>query len=252
MTYNQSNPDKVPSKERFNFWRFIRLCSLKDINKLKDEQSQAFTELNRRLTALEEKLDNNASEVQKSVDRLHQDICIKQEETIQKIGEQINNLKTELKADSAQLKTIVSKITEAIAADFTSIVDKIVSQITAELKQQITASQDALSSSIEDVADVQQSIEKHINDIDATNKNAQQHVLSACSSVEDCHEQLKQQTEAHLEMEMMCAELMQTVRMLVLNTLSGQIEALLPESASENTSVNTSSPKQHLSLKRKR
>ena len=257
MTDSNPNPNtSSPSKERFNFWRFIRLCSLKDFNALKDEQSQAFTEMSSRLTALEEKLDNKTNEIQNSVDVLHQDLSIKQAEAIQKIGEQINGLKIELKSDSAQLQTIVSSITEAIAADFTSIVDKIVSQITAELNQQITASQNSLSSSIEDVADVQESIEERLNDIHAININAQQHVLSACTSVEDCHQQLKQQTKTHIEIENMCAELMQTVRMLVLNTLSSQIEMLLPENTSENvsenTSENTSSKKPHLSLKRKR
>lgn len=228
-TDNNLSTDEAAPKEKFNFWRFIQLCSLKDFNAFKDEQSQAFTELNSRLTALEEKLSYKTREVQNSVDELHQDLSIKQTEAMQKIEEQINGLKTELNADVSQLQTIISKLAETIAAEFTSVVNKTASQITSELDQKIASSQNTLSSSIENVTETQKTIENHLNDIDNSNKSAQQQALSACASVEDCHQQLQQQTETHLEIKRMCAELLQTVCMVMLDSLSGQIEMQLPE-----------------------
>ena len=88
-TDNMTTPEDVQPKEKFNFWRLIRLCSLKDFTEFKQEQSRTATELNSRLIALEEKLDNKTENIQKSIVELYQTFNNKLDETFRNIIIQI-------------------------------------------------------------------------------------------------------------------------------------------------------------------
>lgn len=84
---------------------------------------------------------------------------------------------------------------------------------------------------IQKIQEDQKPFIKEANNLIKSNKSTEESVKSACESVNGFQEQLKKQSKIHKEIEMMCAELMQTVRLLALDSLTGQIDMLLPEKA---------------------
>ena len=246
-TDNMTTPEVQP-KEKFNFWRFIRLCSLKDFNEFRDEQSRNATDLNNRLIVLEKKLDNKTETIQKSIVELYQTNNIKLDETIRNLIVQINESKFAL---IKHQEDFVSDVNQQLAQLKVGLeqLSSIVSNITQTINQQIASSQEELISSIENVKEDQKSIGGEIKKVNSSNKTTQNKVDNLFASVAKY-----QQTEIHARIEMMCAEVMNSnrellksndellnsLRILALNSLSGQMELLdlllPPDSAKDNKS----------------
>ena len=256
-TDNMTTPEDVQPKEKFNFWRFIRLCSLKDFNEFRDEQSRNATDLNNRLIVLEKKLDNKTETIQKSIVELYQTNNIKLDETIRNLIVQINESKFAL---IKHQEDFVSDVNQQLAQLKVGLeqLSSIVSNITQTINQQIASSQEELISSIENVKEDQKSIGGEIKKVNSSNKTTQNKVDNLFASVAKYQDQLNQQTEIHARIEMMCAEVMNSnrellksndellnsLRILALNSLSGQMELLdlllPPDSAKDNKSEKSS------------
>ncbi|MBQ3349781.1 MAG: hypothetical protein IJG38_05230 [Thermoguttaceae bacterium] len=248
-----TTPEDAQSKEKFNFWRFIRLCSLKDFTEFKQEQSRTATELNSRLIALEEKLDNKTEIIQKSIVELYQTFNNKLDETFRNIIVQINESKFALIKHQEDFVSDVNQQLAQLKVETKQLSD-IVSNITQTINQQIASSQEELISSIENVKEDQKSMVEQIKKVNSSSKTTQNKVDNLFASVAKYQDQLNQQTEIHAKIEMMCAELMKSncellnsLRILALNSLSGQIELLeqlLPDSSKNNKSEKSPKGKQ--------
>lgn len=242
MNTDNSIPDAVPQKEKFNFWRFIRLCSLKDFNEFKDEQSQEFLSLNRRISSLEDKLNYKSGEIQASLNYLSGKFCSCLEESVQIIGKQISEMNSALinrqeefeSKTNLQLTNLAASL-EKLIKDLSTVSKKIKDLQNSTLSL-LDESKSVLLLDIQKIQEDQKPFLKEANNLIKSNKNTEEKVKSACESVNGFQEQLKKQSKIHKEIEMMCAELMQTVRLLALNSLSGQIEMLLPEDSLKNAS----------------
>lgn len=252
-TDNMTTPEDVQPKEKFNFWRFIRLCSLKDFTEFKEEQSRTATELNSRLIALEEKLDNKTENIQKSIVELYQTFNNKLDETFRNIIIQINESKFALIKHQEDFVSDINQQLAQLKVETKQLSD-IVSNITQTINQQIASSQEELISSIENVKEDQKSMVEQIKKVNSSSKTTQNKIDELFASVVKYQDQLNQQTEIHARIEMKCAELMNSncelmnsLRILALNSLSGQIELLeqlLPDSSKNNKSEKSPKGKQ--------